>query len=117
MFAEEFVITMDIWQSQILNEVQAKKQADFCQVFSNPTRVLIFWALEKHELSVGSIAAAVGSSIQNVSQHLSKMKEHHLVRSRREGQTIYYQIDHEILENHCANLLNKVSVPWEKVDS
>jgi DNA-binding transcriptional ArsR family regulator len=70
------------------------------------------------EMSVGAIAEQVVSSIQNVSQHLSKMKAHKLVRSRRDGQTIYYRINRELLENHCASLLgwNSVADIQEKVN-
>jgi DNA-binding transcriptional ArsR family regulator len=83
----------------------AEEQARYCSIFSNARRIRIFWALADRELSVGAIADAVGSSLQNVSQHLSMMKNHDLVASRREGQTIYYRIKTDTLENHCLGLL------------
>jgi DNA-binding transcriptional ArsR family regulator len=82
----------------------AEEQANFCRVFGNARRVRILWALADGELSVGTIAEAVSSSIQNVSQHLSVMKSHDLVTARREGQTIYYRIDPKILADHCSGL-------------
>lgn len=83
----------------------AEQQADFCRIFSNARRVQILWALMDRELSVGAIAEEVGSSLQNVSQHLSKMKDYNLVSSRRDGQTIYYRIEAEALANRCWGLL------------
>jgi len=83
----------------------ALRQAGFCRVFSNARRVLILWVLAEKELSVGAIAEEVGSSIQNVSQHLGIMKAHNIVSSRREGQTIYYRIEREVLAENCFGLL------------
>jgi ArsR family transcriptional regulator, virulence genes transcriptional regulator len=88
-------------------EYFAEQQADFCRIFSNSRRVQIFWVLIDRELSVGAIAEAVGSSLQNVSQHLSKMKEHNIVSSRREGQTIYYRIESEALADRCSGLIRE----------
>ncbi len=91
-------------------ETRAEVQAKYCSVFSNARRVRILWALADKELSVGDIAKAVDSSLQNVSQHLSIMKVLDLVTSRREGQTIYYRIKPGSLESHCLGLL-KVGYP------
>ena len=109
---------MDRSQTYAPIKIRAREQAEFCQVFSNPIRIMILWSLTNKEMSVGAIAEEVDSSIQNVSQHLSKMKEHKLVRSRRDGQTIFYRINREILKNHCAGLLdlNAVADVKEKVD-
>jgi DNA-binding transcriptional ArsR family regulator len=82
-----------------------EEQAKFCSVFSNARRIQILWALGDRELSVGAIAEAVGSSLQNVSQHLSRMKDYNIVSSRREGQTIYYRIERETLIARCLSLL------------
>jgi DNA-binding transcriptional ArsR family regulator len=46
-------------------------------------------------MSVGEIAEAIDSSIQNTSQHLSVMRRKNLLRNRRDGQTIYYSIADE----------------------
>jgi DNA-binding transcriptional ArsR family regulator len=83
----------------------AEEQANFCSLFSNARRIQILWALADRELSVGAIAEAVGSSLQNVSQHLSRMKDYNIVSSRREGQTIYYRIVREALIEQCLGLL------------
>jgi ArsR family transcriptional regulator, virulence genes transcriptional regulator len=96
-------------------ECLAEEQAKFCSVFSNARRIQILWALADRELSVGAIAEAVGSSLQNVSQHLSRMKDYNLVSSRREGQTIYYRIERDALMAQCLSLIqaNVSEVPHE----
>jgi DNA-binding transcriptional ArsR family regulator len=98
---------MDNLQATTSIERFAEEQARFCSLFSNARRIQILWVLADRELSVGAIAQAVGSSLQNVSQHLSRMKDFNLVSSRREGQTIYYRIEKEALMAQCLNLLQE----------
>lgn len=86
-------------------ELLVEEPAKFCSIFSNARRIQILWALGDRELSVGAIAEAVGSSLQNVSQHLSRMKDSNIVSSRREGRTIYYRIEREALKEQCLGLL------------
>lgn len=83
----------------------AEKQAEFCRIFGNTSRILIMWNLADRELSVSDIACKVGTSIQNISQHLALLKEHHLVASRRDGQTIYYRINDQEWLEQCPILL------------
>jgi DNA-binding transcriptional ArsR family regulator len=90
----------------------AQKQAALCRAVGNSRRLIILWMLYKEELSVNEIAQRVGSSLQNVSQHLSLLKKSGIVTTRRAGQTIYYQIvDHECLRG-CPAL----SRPTNKLD-
>ena len=83
----------------------AERQAALCRMLGNTRRLLILWLLSKEELSVTEIAARAGSTLQNVSQHLSLLKKSGIVTTRRAGQTIYYQIaDIECIKN-CPALL------------
>lgn len=98
------VLSMDDIQEETTLERLAEEQAKFCGVFSNTRRIMILWVLADRELSAGAIAEAVCSSPQNVSQHLSKMKDFNIVTSRREGQTIFYRVDERALAGHCLGL-------------
>lgn len=61
---------------------------------------MILWSLLDGELTVTEIADEVGTSLQNISQHLALLKERNVVSARRNGQTIYYRIaDHEWLKD------------------
>jgi len=90
---------------------EAERQAAICGVFGNSKRVLILWALADRELSVSEIAAAVGLSLQNTSQHLRLMKEHGILRSRRDGQTIFYSVADNKLLQSCEHILCNHSFP------
>ncbi len=78
----------------------AEKQAALCKILGNSRRLFILWQLSNEELSVNEIAIRVGSTLQNVSQHLNLLKKTGIVVSRRDAQTIYYQLaDHEFVRD------------------
>ena len=85
----------------------AKQVSDFCSIFSNPSRVLILWALIDHELSVSEIAESIHASIQNTSQHLRLMKDRDVVTTRRDGQMVYYRLSHSHNLEKCGLLERK----------
>jgi DNA-binding transcriptional ArsR family regulator len=80
---------------------KAEQQAELCRVFSNACRVLILWTLAEGEMPVTEIAARVGSTLQNVSQHLSLLKRHGLISARREAQHIYYHLNESPWLSSC----------------
>jgi DNA-binding transcriptional ArsR family regulator len=82
---------------------KAERTAEIHRVLANPRRLRILWALKHRELSVGELSDAIGASLQCTSQHLRLMRDHGMVGSRREGQTIYYHIE----ETAC-----KVDLDW-----
>jgi ArsR family transcriptional regulator len=83
----------------------AEKQAAFCRVVGHSRRLLILWSLSEGELSVNEIAAHVGSTLQNISQHLTLLKKEGIVATRRQGQTIYYRIADHACTRGCPALL------------
>ncbi|MEX1071116.1 MAG: metalloregulator ArsR/SmtB family transcription factor [Anaerolineales bacterium] len=85
---------------------QAKQQAALCRVFSNPCRLLILWSLVGGELAVNEIATQVGSSLQNVSQHLRLLKGRELIASRREGHHVFYRIKESNWLSTCQAMTN-----------
>lgn len=88
---------------------QVEEQAQVHQIFSNHWRILILWVLEKQENSVGEIADAIGTTMQNTSQHLRLMKDKGILESRRDGQTIFYRIADSDLGSNCKVLLQTLS--------
>lgn len=65
------------------------------RMLSDATRVRLLWALADRELSVTDLAETVGKSGPAVSQHLAKLRMARLVRTRREGTTIYYSLEND----------------------
>ena len=59
------------------------------------TRIQILWALAEGEMSVNDLAVTIGKPGPSVSQHLAKLRMARLVRTRREGTTIFYQLEND----------------------
>ena len=92
-----------------MNRELAERQAERCRLFGNASRILILWSLSDKELPVTEIADEVGTSLQNVSQHLALLKEHKIVSARRDGQTIYYSIVENEWLNDCPILAKSLT--------
>ncbi|MPZ73574.1 MAG: metalloregulator ArsR/SmtB family transcription factor [Nitriliruptorales bacterium] len=60
------------------------------KLLADETRLQILWALVHGEHSVGDLAAHVGVQPANVSQHLAKLRLGRLVRTRRDGNHVFY---------------------------
>lgn len=60
---------------------------------ADPTRLRIVHALLERELCTCEIAAALGASDSNVSQHVRILRTLQLVRPRRNGKFVYYRLD------------------------
>jgi len=66
--------------------------AQMCQVFTSSKRLEILNLLRNKELSVGELTKLVKIRQANLSQHLSILREKGIVKTRREGTTIYYSL-------------------------
>lgn len=78
-----------------LPEDQVALAAEVFRMLAEPTRIRILWALNEAELSVNEIAQTVGKPAPAVSQHLAKLRMARLVRTRRVGTQIFYQLENE----------------------
>ena len=74
-------------------------QAEFCKGMAHPTRIHILRTLKQGEMPVNELAKAVGVTQANASHHLAILRQFGLLRTRRDGSTVYYSItDHRIVE-------------------
>lgn len=77
--------------------------ADIFKVLGDPTRLRLLFALMQEELCVCDLAEFVNASQSAVSHQLRLLRNARLVRSRREGKMIYYQLD----DDHVRHLLSE----------
>lgn len=66
--------------------------AEMCKVFSHPKRLELINLLRDKEMSAGELGERLGLTPANLSQHLTMMRERHILISRKEGNMVYYQI-------------------------
>ena len=65
------------------------------RMLAEATRVQVLWALVGREMSVNELAEHIGKPAPSVSQHLAKLRMARLVRTRREGTTIFYTLEND----------------------
>ena len=79
-----------------------RMHAELCKAMASEHRQAILHAICDGEKCVGDLAAEIGISVHNVSQHLRVLKERRLVASRKEGQTVYYHVTNQKFMEACA---------------
>ena len=72
------------------------------RVLGDPNRLKIVMVLRNVEMCVCDLAAFTGLSASAVSHQLRRLKDLALVKSRRDGQIIYYSLDDE----HVSKILS-----------
>jgi DNA-binding transcriptional ArsR family regulator len=65
------------------------------RMLADATRVQVLWSLAEREMSVNELAEHVGKPAPSVSQHLAKLRMARLVRTRRDGTTVFYRLEND----------------------
>ena len=81
------------------NAEQLRKTAEMFKAVSDPTRLKIINALILSEMCVCDIAALMDMTQPAVSHHLKVLRQLQLVKYRRDGKIVYYELDDEHVRN------------------
>jgi DNA-binding transcriptional ArsR family regulator len=81
--------------SQLLDEHTAAHVAELFRAFSDTSRVRLLYLLAVQEYNVGTLAELVGISESAVSHHLRGLRQMKLVKARRDGKEVFYNIEDE----------------------
>jgi DNA-binding transcriptional ArsR family regulator len=81
--------------AEILPPDQVALAVEVFRMLADGTRIQILWALIDREMPVNELAAAIGKPGPSVSQHLAKLRMARLVRTRRDGTQIFYQLEND----------------------
>ena len=87
-------------------EPRAEEAAQLLTAMANPKRLLILCNLLEQERSVSELSKIVGLEQSPLSQHLSKLRALGLVKTRRDGQTIFYRLASEPVTRVLTTLYN-----------
>ena len=82
---------------------QLMQLAELFKVFGDGTRVRILYVLLTAEVCVCDIAKLLGMTQSAVSHQLRTLKQACLIKSRRDGKTIFYSL----ADDHVATLLRQ----------
>jgi DNA-binding transcriptional ArsR family regulator len=93
--------------SQALVQEVSMLEADFCFALSDPTRILILYALDEQPLNVTEICNEVSIPQSTASRHLKILRDRGLVYSTRQGSSItYFLSDQRVIQ--ALNLLRGI---------
>ena len=82
-------------RKEAISDRDLKRLSLTYRVLGDPNRLKIVMVLRNVEMCVCDLAAFTGLSESAVSHQLRRLKDLALVKSRREGQIIYYSLDDE----------------------
>lgn len=97
-----------------LNAMQARSEdaSRLLKALGNAQRLRMLCLLVEREMSVSQINEALPDLSQSaLSQHLGRLREEGLVRTRRESQTIWYALEHGPAERIIATLYGIYCAP------
>jgi len=80
-----------------LHQEISQLEADFCFALSDPTRILMLYALSGKPLNVTEITNELGIPQPTTSRHLKVLRERGLVHTTRQGTTITYHLSDDRL--------------------
>ena len=96
----KYTCDCDVIHEAVVEDTRRKMQAEqeyldlaaLFKMFGDGTRVKILHALELNEMCVCDIAALLGMTKSAVSHQLKALRLSNLVKTRRDGQVIYYSL-------------------------
>lgn len=83
--------------------------ADICKALGHPLRIEVIEILQEKELCFTDILEISGGLKSNLSQHLSLMTKKGILKTRREGQCIYFSLSSKKVEQAC-HLIREVLI-------
>ena len=95
---------MDNENHELLEMENLEKAAECLRTIAHPCRLRMIEILLKEERPVGALAEACGIPSNMASEHLRLLKDRGLLKSRREGRSVFYVVAEPML----AMILNCV---------
>ncbi len=73
--------------------------ARMCSGIADPVRIALLYELSQGPKNVSALVADLGLPQSSISRHLRVLRDRHLVRWRREGAMVYYELtDERVIE-------------------
>jgi DNA-binding transcriptional ArsR family regulator len=95
-------------KTQKLSAAQLAEVARLFGALAEPNRLLLLQALHGGPLTVSELVETCALKQANVSRHLSVLYDHRLVRRKRDGACIRYEIADPMVLSLCSLVCGKV---------
>ena len=93
-------------ENRLPDDESLYEAADFFKLLGDTTRIKILHALFIAEMCVCDIASLLSVSRSAVSHQLRILRQANVVRTRREGKTVYYRLS----DRHVEEIVNQALV-------
>lgn len=100
----EQMVNLDKIMSQLPTDDEIEKYASIIKAIGDPTRLKIIYLLERGELCVCEIMAALEKPQPTISHHLNLLKNAEILKWRKEGVWIHYKLS----DPKLVDKLNKI---------
>ena len=94
---------VEAMQDKLMDDRSLMRLVDFYKLFSDMSRLKILYLLSMEEMCVCDIAALLGMTQSAISHQLRALKNARLVKSRRDGKTVFYSLADE----HVKTILDQ----------
>ncbi len=109
----DFICVHENVVNQVLKVMPKDQQlmdlADFFKIFGDPTRVRMLYVLSQSEMCVCDIANLLQMGQSAISHQLRVLKQMRLVKSRRDGKTVFYSLADGHIETILAQGMEHIS--------
>ena len=96
-------------KSDLIRENDLEKMSETLKAVAHPVRLQIVNILMKGERSVGDLVKTLGTKQSLTSQQLSILKSRGVLRSRRNGNVVFYSLENSGVKNIMATILSELA--------
>jgi len=103
------VATLSKFSHDLIPDDTLEKMAETLKAVAHPIRLQIVNILMNGERSVGELVRKLGTKQSLTSQQLSILKSRGVLKSRRNGNVVYYSIKNSGIKNIVASILTEIT--------
>ena len=94
--------------SKLISEEPLESMAETLKAIAHPVRLQIVNILMNGERSVGELVRTLGTKQSLTSQQLSILKSRGVLKSRRNGNVVFYSLQNNGIKNIMASILAEI---------
>lgn len=87
-----------------INDHTLQQISTMLKALAEPTRLKMMQQLHQGECSVGDLVSKLDCTQANVSRHLKNLSSVNLVKSRKDGTTVFYSISDPCVDKMCESI-------------
>jgi len=79
-------------------------QAEISKTLAHPLRLALLHILKDGEKMVNELVDILNASQSNISQHLALMRQRQIVKTRKQGSSVYYRVANPKISQACDTM-------------